>query len=112
MSLENFFITKKLALPSDFGEIMFGFSDFGYYNEYNGIYKRYHYKNGVKSTRVRHYIPENPRTTAQQARRTKFSEAMSAWQALTESEQLQYTKRARKINIFGHNLFISEYMKS
>lgn len=108
----NFIITKKLALPSDFGEIMFGFSDFGYYNPFNGIYQRYHVKGATFSRRLRHYITDDPKTVAQQAGRTKFAEAMTAWQALTENEKLEYNKRARRRQMFGHNLFISEYMKS
>ncbi|HRZ29123.1 MAG TPA: hypothetical protein P5346_02925 [Spirochaetota bacterium] len=57
-------------------------------------------------------MPPNPRTQKQQSNRARFAQAMAAWQGLRAGEKQSYNSRAKKLNMTGHNLFISERMKS
>ena len=57
-------------------------------------------------------MPPNPRTEAQQANRGLFRQAMAAWQQLSRGEKDALNAQARKPGITGHNLFISQYMKT
>lgn len=77
-----------------------------------GIYQQRHTLKGVKTIRMKFYTPTNPRTVPQQANRTKFANAMAAWQGLTEEEKEVYRTRAKKRSMFGWGLFIREYFTS
>lgn len=77
-----------------------------------GIYQMRSTKKGKKPIRMKFYKPTNPKTVNQQANRQKFAEAMEAWKNLTSQEQEQYNERAKKIPLFGFNLFIREYYKN
>jgi len=78
----------------------------------NGIWQMRMTKRGKVPVKMRFYGPTNPRTTAQQANRQKFADAQAAWMALTASEKLVYTKRAKKRQMFGWGLFIREYYQA
>ena len=55
--------------------------------------------------------PHDPKTAAQQRNRQLFAEAMKAWQGLVPDQKHIYNRRAKRLPMTGHNLFISEYMK-
>jgi hypothetical protein len=76
-----------------------------------GIYQQRMLKNGKGYIKMKFYTPTNPQTTAQQANRQKFADAMSAWQSLTTEQKGAYNKRARTRGWFGRNLFIREYFQ-
>ena len=57
-------------------------------------------------------IPPNPRTPAQQANRSRFRDAMASWRRLPDEEKDTYNRKARKLGMTGHNLYISRYMKA
>lgn len=59
----------------------------------------------------RYVVPRNPDTPAQRANRDLFREAMRSWQALADSEKAAYNRRAARLAMTGHNLFISRYMR-
>lgn len=94
------------------GEFMVGYSCVGDPYDVQGIYQIRHNSKGQYTQRMRSYRPTNPRTVAQQANRSIFADAMSAWVALTDEEKQAYNQRARKIQLFGKNLFIREYYQS
>jgi len=77
-----------------------------------GIYQTRHTKKGQVTLKLPFYTPTNPQTEIQQANRTKFADAVAGWMALTPEEKLSYTVRAKKIKLFGWNLFIREYFQS
>jgi hypothetical protein len=56
--------------------------------------------------------PRNPDTPAQRTNRGLFREAMKAWQALSSFDKDGFSRRAKRLGITGHNLFISRYMRS
>jgi len=55
--------------------------------------------------------PHNPDTEKQRANRSMFRDAMNEWKLLSPEEKYRYNKKARRLPMTGHNLFISEYMK-
>lgn len=77
-----------------------------------GIYQSRLTRRGKVPIRMKFYRPTDPKTSIQQANRMKFASAMSAWQGLTNEEKLLYDKRAKKIGLFGRNLFIREYYQA
>lgn len=77
-----------------------------------GIYQIRHTLKGPKTIRMKFYTPTNPQTETQQANRTKFSNAMAAWQSLTTEQKEVYRIRAKKRSMFGWGLFIREYFKN
>ena len=65
-----------------------------------------------KKMNARVYVnPHNPDTEKQRANRNLFRDAMNEWKLLSTEEKHRYNKRARRLPMTGHNLFISEYMK-
>lgn len=78
----------------------------------NGIYQMRMTKRGKVPVRMRFYRPTNPQTVPQEANRSKFAAAVSAWMGLTPEEKESYTIRAKKRSMFGWGLFIREYYKN
>lgn len=74
-----------------------------------GIYQMRMTKTGKRPIKMKFYTPTNPQTEAQEANRTKFANAMTAWGALTSEQKEAYTIRAKKRQMFGWGLFIREY---
>lgn len=77
-----------------------------------GIWQMRMTKKGKIPIKMKFYEPSNPQTTVQQANRQKFADAVAEWMSLTPEEKKDYNKRARKIRLFGWNLFIREYYQS
>lgn len=77
-----------------------------------GIYQTRHTKKGQISLKLPFYTPTNPQTEPQQSNRQKFADAVAAWMLLTPEQKQSYTVRAKKIRLFGWNLFIREYFQS
>ena len=75
----------------------------------NGIYQMRMTKRGKVPVKMKFYRPTNPRTPAQQANRQKFTDAMAAWQSLTQPQKDVYNTRAKKRSMFGWGLYIREY---
>ena len=55
---------------------------------------------------------KDPVTHAQVARRTRFQDAVSAWQGMSKEERAPWIERAKRVSRTGYNLFISEWLKS
>lgn len=78
----------------------------------NGIYQMRMTKRGKRPIKMKFYTPTNPRTVPQQANRTKFANAMTAWGALTNPQKQVYNQRAKQRNMTAWGLFIREYYSS
>lgn len=78
----------------------------------HGIWQMRMTKRGKVPVKMKWYTPTNPRTEAQQANRTKFANAMSAWGSLTTEQKTLYNVRAKKRRMFGWGLFIREYYQA
>lgn len=114
-------IAGNIGRGSGYGFARRGDGAFGEPQGVGGIYQRrwtgynqHGYIPGKKKrayyVRMRFYRPTNPRTELQQAGRTKFQEAVAAWQGMSDAQREPYKRRAVKKSRRGRNLFIQEYM--
>lgn len=99
-------IRGTLGRPCGLGRFMLGLSQFGDWNPYAGIYQRRPRKGGQIIVRMKHYRPAYRRTTAQDARRVLFADAVAEWQALTATERLEWNKAARGLRLNGYHVFL------
>jgi len=95
-----------------FGTAELGFDIFSDIIILTGVYRTESTSKGLRCYREPYYITRNPRTVAQQAWRKVFGDAVRAWRDLTSEEKELYNKRAKRKNMSGYNLFISDYLKS
>ncbi|TAL39064.1 MAG: hypothetical protein EPN93_03035 [Spirochaetes bacterium] len=58
----------------------------------------------------RHFIPPNPRTAKQQARRALMASAVRHWRRLDENRKLPWKREAAALGRTGYHLFISVFM--
>ncbi len=77
-----------------------------------GIYRRFTQGPTRRIVKNRFYIPANPRTVPQQARRTVYANGVTAWQALTNPQKAIYNERAKGKPYSGYNLYMQEYLRS
>ena len=77
-----------------------------------GIYRRFTQGPVRRIVKNRYYIPKNPRTVPQQARRAVYAAGVAAWQALTDPQKEVYNQRAKGRPYSGYNLFMQEYLRS
>jgi len=78
----------------------------------SGIYHRNHAAGDEVYQRLPYYFPRDPKSDPQKAQRQKMTDSVIAWHNLTSSEKEVYNERAKGKNLFGFNLFLSEYMKT
>jgi len=76
------------------------------------IYQQRQCIGGKKTIKMSYYTPTNPQTVPQQANRSKFSNAVAGWQALSENQKEVYNERAKYKQYSGYNLYIREFMYS
>ena len=103
---------KKTGVYTLYGARFFGLDCYGAGNERSGIYQRRRLNSGQKCIKMKFYCPINPQTIPQQANRTKFTNAIFAWQNLTTEQKAEYNTIARYSKRSGYNLFIKQYMLS
>jgi hypothetical protein len=77
-----------------------------------GIYQTMPTSKGRITKRLKLYSPFNPRTEAQQANRQKITNAVLAWQNLTDEQKNLYNERAIGKPFTGYNIFIKEHLLS
>lgn len=76
-----------------------------------GIYQMRMTRRGKVPIRMKFYSPTNPQTVAQQANRAKYTDAVSAWQNLTDEEKTFYNKEGLKRRKRGYDYFRSLHLK-
>ncbi len=101
---------QKIGIPNSYGFSIFGWSQYGTDNALAGIYRMMRY--GSKFVQVKMRFFDNPitHTPAQTARRTKFRNAVIAWQALSPDAKKEYNRLAVGYHYFGYHLFIKRFM--
>lgn len=97
---------------NEYGIPQYGWKVFGMDDKRWGIWQLRHRLGKRIFVKQKFYIPSNPRTVPQQARRTVFANGMTAWGALTSDQQKVYNDKAVKLGIFGKNLFMRDYLNS
>ena len=66
---------------------------------------------GPHDLQLRRHVLPRPRITAKQkAKRTKFKQAVAAWQRASAAEKDAWRRKAEPLHISGYNLFIREYL--
>ena len=105
-------IRGKVIAPSAYGVRKYGAFHYGAGAKTHGIYQvRTRFGKHVQ-VKEKHYWPTNPQLPDQQANRQKMTDAVAAWQALTDEQQAVYNKNAIGKEMSGYNLFLREYLLS
>lgn len=113
------YITKKFGDDYTFSGLL-GFGRLGYINLGRdcaldptfGIYRSRKVNGVVKLQQTVFYRPSQPRTVDQQANRSKFADAVSSWQSLSDSDRDLWRRRAYSRHFSGYNLYLKSYMLS
>lgn len=103
-------VTQRFGLPNGFGHVYFGWSEFGDYNDYAGVYAKRTTPNRKGTVKMRHTWPVNPNTEGQQTWRGIFRDGVTAWHNLTTEEKAVYNKDARQYQFEGFNLFMRKWL--
>ena len=59
-----------------------------------------------------YYIPYDPKSEDQLARRGVFGDGVDAWHALTDNERAEYNEKAKGKHRSGFNAFLRQYLLS
>lgn len=102
----------RLGRPASYGRAHFGFNLLGAEDSLSGTYQRARFSDGRAVSIRPFYWPKNPRTTAQQARRTLFQEAVSAYRLLTPTELNDIKQKGKCLGLTGYNYFIGKYLRA
>jgi hypothetical protein len=103
---------QKFGLPNSLGEMFLGWTELGDDNQFSGIYSSV-VVDGIRHQRFFPFYDYTITSTALQiAQRTKFLNAIVAWQALGSTEKALYKDKAIGRHMSGYNLFIREFMLS
>lgn len=103
-------VQKKLSLPNQYGQSVYGWGEYGHQNNFAGIYQYRPRKKGRILVREMFYKPINPKYDDQIIVQTKFGDAVRAWQSLTDEQKAVYNQRIKQQHFCGYQLFIKEYM--
>ena len=68
------------------------------------------YRRGNRQCIRTYAVPNNPGTVLQREVRRSFAIAVKSWQKMTPDERYAYTRKARRMNMSGYNLFISFFI--
>lgn len=76
----------------------------------NAVYQRRRTSHGTIVIKEVYSTPANPRSDTQQQNRLKFSDAIDAWQALSDEEKETWDQMVYPRQMSGYNRFIRNYM--
>ena len=68
------------------------------------------YRRGNRQCVRTYVVPNNPDTVLQGEVRRNFASAVRSWQKMTPDERYAYTRKARRMNMSGYNLYISIFI--
>lgn len=105
-------VRGKLGKMAIYGGINYGWIDYGSQDDEVGIYQMRRVKEGLRPVKMIFYHPTYRTNAALLANRTKFADAVAAWQALTAEQKKAYNGRVRRLRMSGYNLFLKEYLLS
>lgn len=101
---------QKIGKPNQYGGGIYGDSLYGDESEIAGLYRVRHYNGKKYREKMQFYPYVITHTAGQDVNRSKFADAVSAWQALTGEQKAVYNKRAIGRRMFGYHLFLREFM--
>jgi len=102
----------KIGAPSAYGTAGYGCFEYGAGADIFGIYQVRSRFGKQVVVKQEYYNPTNPQSVPQQANRQKLTDAVAAWQGLTNNQKEIYNERARYKPFSGYNLYIREYILS
>lgn len=105
-------IRGRLGRPNGFGELYFGWSDFGDWFEQAGIYQKRPSKNGQYIVKMKHYWPAIVYHENQQIWRGVFADGVDAWKALTTEQKEVWKQKKYPRNMLGFHRFMHYYLKA
>lgn len=100
----------KFGYPGGFGRIAFGYTRFGFYSWYAGIYSKKYFFGKPYISRMKFYRPTNPQTIKQQNWRSVHSYATYLWQNFDSDVKAPYEFKARIKRMTGYNFFLSYFL--
>jgi hypothetical protein len=105
-----FEIRGKHGAFNELGQYLAGENELGDCDPLVGIYQRRREKGKQIFINMLHVIPIQPNSEAQISCRTKFGDAVRAWQSLTESERIVYRQSVKAWRKYPYNVYIKTYM--
>jgi len=96
---------------NEFGNTTFGVGRYGNIFLLSGVYQRFKIADELKIFRYPFNLPKNPRTEDQQNWRQVFQEGAEQWQLLSDEQKKIWNEKAIGKNLYGYNLFLSDYLK-
>lgn len=103
---------QKFGRYATYGKESYGKHHYGLSVLQAGIYKRIRYQGIVRRVYIPFYPYKITHSEQQTTNRTKFGDAVAAWQALTESQKEVYRSRVIGKPLSGYNLYLREAMLS
>lgn len=103
---------KRFGRPNQYGQIVYGYSQYGEKNNYTGIYQVRHYKSNLVNVVEQFYCPTDQSQPAKVARQIIFASAILAWQALSAGEKERFRRKSSGKHMSGYNVFLHEYLIS
>ncbi len=103
---------RRVGWPDSYGRRKFGTFTYGDDQGAYGIWQQRRSKKGRYQVLMPYYWPRNPNTEEQQNQRTKFRNAIEAWQSLTTEQKEQYNEVAKGKKRHGYGFFLSEFLKT
>lgn len=111
---EHFFsfqAKQKFSRKQELGTAIVGINELGDLDIRSGVYQGRPTSKGRITVRMKYYRPTNPQTVAQQANRAKYTDAVLAWQNLTDEQKTFYNKEGLKRRKRGYDYFRSLHLK-
>lgn len=102
----------KFGYSGGFARIKFGYNRLGFYDWLCGIYTKQWYYGKWHISRKQFYRPTDPMSVAQLARRAVMRDGMIAWAGEPTPVKDDYKKRAARLRMHGHNLYMREYLNT
>lgn len=109
--LHSLDFTQKIGVPNGLGHHVLGWSFVGHRDDRAGYYQHRNGRNGRIIVKMRPYWPTQNPGVAEQARRAKFRDGVTAWHNLTDSEKLSYNNMGSSYGQSGFTRFMSLYMR-
>lgn len=110
--LKSIAIRRKFSKPNQYGEGIYGISNYGHEQDAAGIYQvrtRFQHRANVKE---KFYEPAVQNQPNKVARQIVFAAAVAAWQSLTEEQKIQYNIKSKGKHMSAYNVFLREYLFS
>ena len=102
---------RRFGFPNEFGDIMFGESQYGDANPYSGVYQIRHRKGRQIVVRMRFAYPKTYTTEPAIYSKALFRNANIYWKAHSGAFREPWIRRAKGTNLLPHNVFIRDVMK-